>query len=141
EPSAFQCTVKATNASGSSLIWSEVRNTNPAINNAIEFTSNLNLRVSSDHRARVVTPVQGGAPFEVCLPGDTCKSGVGGPAMGQMNEPVSVAVDNSAGGNGDVYVVDRLNTRVQKFSATGTPLLEMGAGVNESTSANLCGVR
>jgi hypothetical protein len=50
--------------------------------------------------------------------GDAGYSGDGGPAANaRFNEPYSLTVD----GNGDIYVVDRLNAAVRRIdAATGT---------------------
>jgi len=65
----------------------------------------------------------------------------GGPGSGpgQFNAPTYVAVDNTGGpGQGDVYVVDAGNFRVQKFDSDGDFLLTFGGGVNQTTDGNLC---
>src|ERR1700735_3288468 len=49
--------------------------------------------------------------------------GSGGSGDGQFKEPAGVAVNDSTGlaeGAGDVYVVDKGNERVERFSPTGT---------------------
>jgi DNA-binding beta-propeller fold protein YncE len=51
------------------------------------------------------------------------KWGNGGVGNGQFDEPAGVAVD----GNGNVYVVDRFNDRVQKFSSTGVFMTAWGS--------------
>ncbi|HEY3830407.1 MAG TPA: NHL repeat-containing protein [Solirubrobacteraceae bacterium] len=71
-----------------------------------------------------------------------CKAGVEGSAPGQFGEvPSSVAIDPS----GDVYVAERIGhgvgERVQKFTAEGKFLLEIGREVNEKTKGNLCTVQ
>lgn len=72
---------------------------------------------------------------------DACKAGVEGSAAGQFDEPYSVAVDPTSG---DVYVAEvvtgsgLIGERVQKFTAGGTFVLEIGKEVNETTKANLC---
>jgi NHL repeat len=83
-----------------------------------------------------VTTAQSGANFEVCTPadGDTCREGQAGSAAGQFGQfsPQGVAVDSA----GDVYVVDRPNQRVQKFSPSGQFLRMWGKGVNSGTAVN-----
>jgi hypothetical protein len=63
----------------------------------------------------------------------TTQFGEEGEGAGQFNEPRAVAVDNSAllvdGSAGDVYVADRNNNRVDKFSSSGVFLLAWGWGV------------
>ncbi len=54
--------------------------------------------------------------LQVCTSG--CHAGLPGTGAGQLNEPTSIAVDNSGGpSQGDVYVSDRAS--VSKFSASG----------------------
>jgi hypothetical protein len=77
--------------------------------------------------------------------GDTCQAGVEGTAPGQFSEPVSIAVDPT---NDDFYVAEivlygksggyTFGERVQKFSAGGQFILEIGKDVNETTGGNLC---
>ena len=45
-------------------------------------------------------------------------------AGGQFDRPEGIAVD----GNGDVYVADTWNHRIQKFTADGTYLTQWGRG-------------
>ena len=76
--------------------------------------------------------------FEICVPanGDVCKVGLEGSGVGQFAGIHGVAVD----GNGDIYVVDRPNRRVQKFDSEGNFLLMFGGGVNQGPvhPGNLC---
>jgi DNA-binding beta-propeller fold protein YncE len=76
------------------------------------------------------------AEFEICVPadGDVCKGGVSGGGVGQITFPYGLAVDSS----GDVYVVDRSNFRVQKFSPDGEFLLMFGGDVNKTTGEEIC---
>jgi hypothetical protein len=74
----------------------------------------------------------------VCLAGEACKAGVVGTAPGQFSAPQSIAVDQT---NDDFYVAERQQSgaeRVQKFTAGGQFLLEIGREVNETTKGNLC---
>jgi hypothetical protein len=74
-----------------------------------------------------------------------CKAGIGGSAPGQLSNPLSIAVDQS---NGDVYVTEFVEgesnkehttgQRVQKFTADGQFVLEIGNEVNPATKGNLC---
>jgi hypothetical protein len=76
---------------------------------------------------------------------DVCQAGVGGTAPGQFGLDDSIAVDSTSG---DVYVSDTtfgeiggefaLAQRVQKFTAAGQFVLEIGKEVNETTKSNLC---
>ena len=45
-----------------------------------------------------------------------------GSGEGQFNTPLGIAVDNA----GNVYVADALNSRVQKFSSSGTFITKLG---------------
>ncbi|HWY17231.1 MAG TPA: hypothetical protein VNY27_00825 [Solirubrobacteraceae bacterium] len=73
--------------------------------------------------------------------GDICQPGTEGTKPGQFSVPTSIAVDQS---NDDFYVAEiasgkaSLLWRVQKFTAEGQFLLELGKEVNESTKGNLC---
>jgi NHL repeat/WD40-like Beta Propeller Repeat len=57
----------------------------------------------------------------------TCFSGIRGGGAGQFGEAEGIAVDNSAGpSGGDVYVLDRSNSRIEKFGPQGEFLLAFG---------------
>jgi NHL repeat len=147
ETASIQCSVTATNAGGSSIVYSQMLNTSPPPSGASGIFQ-IRLPVMGVQDAGVVHPVitkvNGGPVFEVCQASppsnDVCKAGVAGPSLGQLSSPRGVAVDNSSGGNGDVYVVDDGNVRVQKFTASGTPLLTVGKEVNEFNAGNICTV-
>jgi hypothetical protein len=64
----------------------------------------------------------------------TCFAGDPGSGAGQLNQPNGVAV----GPNGDVYVFERVNRRVQVFSPAGDFLFMFGGGVNHTTGADIC---
>jgi hypothetical protein len=52
--------------------------------------------------------------------GDTCQAGVqGSEGAGQFDVPQFVAIDNSPGGEGDVYVADTGTSVVSKFDSSG----------------------
>jgi hypothetical protein len=56
-----------------------------------------------------------------------------------LSSPQGVAVDNSTGASkGDVYVVDALNFRVEKFDGSGNFILAFGKGVDQTSGANVC---
>jgi DNA-binding beta-propeller fold protein YncE len=52
-----------------------------------------------------------GATPDVCEDAANCQSGTKGAPGGQFNDPTGVAVDT----NGNVYVADPSNHRIQKF--------------------------
>jgi DNA-binding beta-propeller fold protein YncE len=64
----------------------------------------------------------------------SCEAGKEGTGAGQFSRPSAVAVDAL----GNVYVVDRLNSRVEKFNSTGQFLLMFGGEVNKTSGANVC---
>ena len=55
----------------------------------------------------------GESKLETCT--SSCLAGIAGSGSGQLKEPNGVAVDSE----GDVWVADRLNNRIEKFSASG----------------------
>lgn len=88
-----------------------------------------------------VATIQQGANFEVCVPadGDVCRAGQEGSKPGQMSSYQGIALDSA----GSVYIADRNNFRVQKFSSDGNFLFMFGDGVNQgggtpSSPGNLC---
>lgn len=77
---------------------------------------------------------------------DVCKAGGSGAAPGQLGEAAaSIAIDPLSG---DVYLTEQfigesggesaVGQRVQKFTAAGKWVLEIGREVNEQTKGNLC---
>lgn len=137
----FQCKVTATNAGGSAVMWSHLKLTEPhgpPTGGVFSFEYPGTEVSQVGGTSTVSTKVNGGAQFEICKPTDTCKAGLEGPAMGQFSKPRGVAVDNSPGGNGAIYVGDDRNYRIQKLTATGAPILAIGRDVNQITGANLC---
>jgi hypothetical protein len=71
----------------------------------------------------------GASEFEVCTL--ACLPGLAGTAPGQFETPVSIAVDNAPGGEGDVYVADYAgfqspDSHVQKFTAEGALVKSWG---------------
>jgi hypothetical protein len=58
--------------------------------------------------------------------GNVCKAGTSAGSLGGFENPAYLAVDNYAGGNGDVYVGDTGNERVQKFHSSGALVTTWG---------------
>ncbi len=71
-----------------------------------------------------------------------CQEGKSGAGSGEFgfDSIQGVAVDSQPFSleNGDVYVVDRENFRVEKFDSSGKFLLMFGGDVNETTKGNIC---
>lgn len=73
--------------------------------------------------------------------GDVCQVGASGSAFGQFSEPNSIAVDPATG---NVYVAEEVpgqngfGERVQEFTPSGEPVLEIGKDVNGTTHENIC---
>jgi hypothetical protein len=132
-----QCEVTAANSSGTS---SAVSAASAGVVFKTTFTATATATQAFGTTSSVVTTIESGEAFEVCKVADTCQAGRKGSRMGQFDAPRSVEVDNSEGGAGDVWVVDDHNYRVEKFSATGEPLLMIGKNVNQTTGGNLCPV-
>jgi hypothetical protein len=87
----------------------------------------------------------GEAKEQTCGPqgaGPMCHAGSAGGGAGQVDEPIGVAVDSAAASvaDGDVFVEDASNHRVDKFTAAGRFLLAWGEGVaNGEDEAQTCG--
>ena len=134
----------ATNAGGSSTMWSALKPTEPppptaGVNGIEQPVSTV---TEPNGVVPVTTKVNGGAVMEVCKANppsnDVCKEGVAGPSLGQLSQPRGIAVDNSPGGNGAVYLADDFNYRVEKFTENGAPVLEFGGHVDKSTGDKIC---
>ncbi len=69
-----------------------------------------------------------------------CFSGFAGHGSGELSSPEGIAVDNDplSLSHGDVYVWDRSNLRVQKFSPSGEFILMFGGEVNATTKGDVC---
>jgi hypothetical protein len=65
---------------------------------------------------------------------DVCQSGKAGGEARALNAPYSVAT----GPNGDVYVADTNNRRIQVFAADGTFVSTFGAEVDKTTKGDVC---
>ncbi|HWP33869.1 MAG TPA: hypothetical protein VNL97_09005, partial [Solirubrobacterales bacterium] len=136
----FQCAVTGENTGGASTAISEFLPTTPKQESPQIRNAEAIVTVTASGRSEAFTRTNGGVVFEVCKAGETCKAGVAGPGFGQLSEPRSVAVDNSESGGGAVWVMDDGDPRVQKFSAEGVPILEVGREVDQTNHANLCTV-
>jgi hypothetical protein len=69
-----------------------------------------------------------------------CHAGIAGSAPGQLSKPTIVAVDNSAGGEGDVYVIDNADELVTKYDAEGHLISSWGNnGPGETPNGQLSG--
>jgi DNA-binding beta-propeller fold protein YncE len=81
--------------------------------------------------------LNGASAFQVCT--TSCQSGIVGAGSGQFNRPVGVVVDPT---NGDLYVGEANNRRVQKFDPDAAPasrfLLMFGGGVDKTVPGNIC---
>jgi len=69
----------------------------------------------------------GKAQFQVCT--TSCLEGIAGSGAGQLKSPTSIAVDNdpASPSHHSVYVVDRGNGRIEKFSPEGAFELAFGS--------------
>ena len=65
---------------------------------------------------------------DVCKAGEECQPGVAGVEPGQFVTPTYLAVDNSPGGGGDVYVGDPGDDLVSKFEPSGNIIHTWGVG-------------
>jgi tripartite motif-containing protein 71 len=75
--------------------------------------------------------VGGGA--EICVnAADTCKAGATGGAGGELDDPFGTAADAA----GNVYVADRGNSRIQRFTSSGTFQRAWGQNVASAGPGN-----
>jgi DNA-binding beta-propeller fold protein YncE len=74
----------------------------------------------------------GSEEFQTCS--TSCRAGIAGTGAGQFNFPHGIVADSV----GDLYVTDRENLRVEKFTPNGEFLLMFGYEVNKTTGANVC---
>ena len=73
---------------------------------------------------------------EIANEGVECQDGLPGSASGQFNLPIGVAVDPSTG---DVYVGDRENDRVERFTDQGAYLSQIVSGQDGAPSFSIEG--
>jgi DNA-binding beta-propeller fold protein YncE len=72
--------------------------------------------------------------------GNVCQAGVAGSQPGEFETPTFIAVDNSAGGEGDVYVGDTGDDLVSKFTSEGALIATWGDnGTGEAPNGQLAG--
>jgi hypothetical protein len=139
---AFQCAVTGNNVGGSSTAISAFLPTDPGPIEPTAENVHATATIAPSAASKVLTRTNGGPQFEVCNANppsnDICKAGIAGDGVGQSDTPRSIAVDNSASGEGAVYVMDDFNPRVQKFSANGAPILEIGGEVDQTSEAGVC---
>ena len=82
-------------------------------------------------------PGDTGTGLEVCTTATTCKAGTAGSGAGQFGSGLTaIAVDS--GPTPWVYLMDRDNSRVQKFTPEGEFVLTFGGGVNQTTGGDIC---
>lgn len=79
----------------------------------------------------------GAAAPELCT--SSCEGGLPGSGGGQLETQArGIAIDNSVGpSHGDVYVVDRQNLRIERYSPSGAFILTFGGEVN-SHGGDVC---
>lgn len=70
--------------------------------------------------------------LQVCA--TSCFQGSEGSGVGQLNSPNGIAV----GPNDQIYVFEKLNSRVQVFDQSGAFVRMFGGGVNQTTGADVC---
>ncbi len=75
--------------------------------------------------------LDGSAELQVCTTATGCQQGIAGSGNGQFGA-LSLLGGIAVDGNGDVYVVDKENARVQKFDSEGNFLLMLGSKVNKT---------
>jgi NHL repeat-containing protein len=84
--------------------------------------------------------VNGGDVFGICTVAVSCLAGnsdpLGGALGGEMNAPHGVSTDS----DGNVYVADQSNYRIQKFGSEGAWERAWGKGVNGGDAFGVCTV-
>jgi hypothetical protein len=83
----------------------------------------------------------GSEEFQICEAPGPCRAGIPGDGEGQFTEASGVAIDNSFGlSQGDIYVADPANRRVERFGPSGEFILgfgEAGAGAGQFESLGI----
>jgi hypothetical protein len=80
--------------------------------------------------------VNGGSAFGICTTAASCHHGSGGSLGGELGIPGGLATDSE----GDVYVNDVSNRRIQKFDSSGNWLSAWGTNVNGGGVFGICTV-
>jgi hypothetical protein len=78
--------------------------------------------------------VNGGGAFGICTSAPSCNQGSFGALGGELFVPGGLATDSE----GNVYVNDSLNHRVQKFDSSGNWLSAWGQGVDGGSAFGIC---
>ena len=104
--------------------------------NVAELTVDSAELSGGSQTATTATNTQGASAYEVCTPsnGDACQPGTSSTAPGSFTSPAFLAVDDSPGGEGDVYVADKGDGTVSKFTPEGA--LVTGWGTNGQTNGS-----
>jgi hypothetical protein len=100
------------------------------------------------NRTKAEEPTASQAERNVCtaVSKDVCQAGAEGGEAGQFDLDDTIAIDPTSG---DIYVADTrfgevgeeefaVAQRIEKFTAAGQFVLEIGKGVNQTSKANLC---
>lgn len=80
-------------------------------------------------------PGDTGTGYEICTVAADCKIAGFGSGKGELSEATGIAIDQV---DGSVYVNDRQNFRIQKFTADGAFLMMLGDGVNNTNGSDRC---
>jgi DNA-binding beta-propeller fold protein YncE len=78
--------------------------------------------------------LNGNPQLQVCTGETGCQQGTEGSGAGQPSNAQGVALDSE----GNVYLVEQANLRVEKFSPAGEFLLMFGGEVNKTTGEDVC---
>ncbi len=79
----------------------------------------------------------GGEELESCTSESGCKAGAEGSGPGQFAGPAGPSAIAVAS-NGNLYVRDSNNSRIQEFTPSGEFILTFGGGVDKTTNGNIC---
>jgi hypothetical protein len=132
-PAFFQCAVTAANADASASVTAVTKDEALAVMTKETDVGDENTlahwqppyplppRATATLVAGSVAVTAPAGRFQVCQAssGDLCQAGLPGAGLGQLTAPTYIAVDNTPGGHGDLYVADPATHLVQKFDSTG----------------------